>query len=137
VTPAFDTSALVPLFDPSHERHAEASKSFDEATAVLIHPCVLAEFTTVLRRLARASGRDGNKVSREALANLLQQPRVRVEADVDHAEAVSLFQENARLSFTEAVVLAMRNHKGAGAPVTFDENVLAALHRLRKPAREP
>lgn len=122
--PAFDASALVPLFDAAHPRHDEARRRFREARQVLLHPCTVAEMTMVVRRIAKDHGRNGNKVARQALSSLLEQPRVRIEASLDYEAAVAMYLDTNKLSFTDAVVAQMRHHHDRKAPVTFDDDLL-------------
>lgn len=132
--PAFDTSVLIPLFDVGHPRHGQSQRLFLEADMVLLHPCVLQEVTTVVRRNAKDAGQDGNKAARAVLRKLLAQPRVRIAGDMDYDAVVELYVDNAKLSFTDAVVCGMRSYFDRKDPVTFDERMVAALgKRGRRP----
>lgn len=130
--PAFDTDALVALVDQDNEHHAEARRRFVQADLVLLLPSVLSEFTTVVRRHARAKRMDGNKAARKALSQLLAEPRVRVEAQLDYLAASKRYLETPGLSYTDALVAQMRWHHDQLDPVTFDKAVLRAA---RKSAR--
>lgn len=120
--PLFDTSALVPLFDEAHPNHKKATAAFQAADLVLLHPCVVLELTTVLRRLGKAARLDGNRAAREALVVLLQEPRVRMEGN--HDAAVELFLADTRISFTDAIVAV--SGSGVDAPVAFDDAISKA-----------
>ena len=97
---------------PVHEHHARARKAFRNADDVLLHPCILAEFTTVVRRNAKDAGEDGAKAARLALRALLHQPRVRVVHDIDHGAAVRRFLARPRLSFADAILLEVARKEG-------------------------
>jgi predicted nucleic acid-binding protein len=124
--PAFDTSVLVPLLDRGHPRHTEAARRFDAADQVLIHPAVASELTTVVRRLAKDRGQDGNRAARQALRALLEQPRVRLESELQADAALRRYLADAALSFTDALVAQMRWHHDQQEPVAFDDDLLRA-----------
>lgn len=124
--PAFDTGVLIAIVDEEHARHREAKRLFDEAQEVLIHACIVAEFTTVVRRLAKHAGADGNRAARDALNGLLAQPRVRIVNTMDHADAVRLYMAESRLSFADAVVSEMRRGFDRQESVTFDPSIRAS-----------
>ena len=116
----FDTSALVPVYARRHPRRAEAVQAFEQADEVVVHPCVLAEFSGVMRRLAKDEGHDGNAVARRAVQELLAQPRVVVRSDVDHDQAVAKYLGDHALSFTDAVIVCAQD------AVAFDEGIWRA-----------
>lgn len=100
---------------------------------VILHPSVITEFTTVMRRLAKEKGYDGNEKARQALMALLRQPRVAIRADMDYEEVVDRYLCAPGISFTDAVVAASVAHFSKSEPVTFDKK----LGKLRAPtARE-
>lgn len=117
--PVFDSDALVALFDADHPHHAEAKRQFEGADHVLVHPSVVTEFTTVVRRHAKAKGLDGNVAAREALGDVLEQPRVRIEERLVYPAAVARYMESNTLSFTDAIV-AQLAWQDQNPPVTFD-----------------
>lgn len=127
--PAFDADALVALVDAAHPHHVEAKHRFDSADQVLLHPSVVTEFTTVVRRHAKAKGIDGNVAAREALRNILTQPRVRLEERLAYPSAVARYMESKALSFTDAIV-AQLAWQDQDPPVTFDT-------QLRRAATQP
>jgi predicted nucleic acid-binding protein len=124
--PAFDTDALVALFDEAHPHHKEARDEFLQADAVLLHPCVISEFTTVVRRLAKDAQQDGAAVARQTLHALLQQPRVSITRNIGYEDAIQLYTVAPNLSFTDAVVSEMRAWGDKKFPVTFDKNIEAS-----------
>ncbi|MHB8632866.1 MAG: PIN domain-containing protein, partial [Thermoplasmatota archaeon] len=141
--PAFDTSALIPLFDKDHGHHGRASKAFRDANEVLVHPCVLEEFTRVMRRIMKDAGQDGNAGSRQALAALLAQPRVRIVHQMPYDKVVELYLADSSLSFTDAVVSQLRWEADKANPVAFDDNIRNSLkmsdarrHQKAKPYLE-
>ena len=124
--PAIDTDAAVALVTTTHPHHSAARRRFDAATQVYLHPSVITEFTTVLRRQANRAGSDGNAVARQALATLLAQPRVKIEAGIDHAHAVQRYMGSPALSFTDAVVASFSAWFDKATPLTFDQAILRA-----------
>ena len=127
--PAFDTSALLPLFNPQHPHYGRARARFEAAETVILHPSVITEFTTVMRRLAKDKGLDGNEKARQALVALLQQPRVAIRAEMDYDAVVDRYLCAPGISFTDAVVGASVLHFDKSQPVTFDKK----LGKLRAP----
>ncbi len=119
----FDTSALVPLFDVRHPRREEARAAFRAARTAKLHPCVLAELTTVVRRLAKDRGQDGNKEARNALRALLGQPRCGISTQADYDKAVRRYLSDSALSLTDAIISTMKE------PYAFDERILRAASR--------
>lgn len=124
--PVFDTSALLPIFNPEHPHHGRAREAFERAELVVLHPCVLTEFTMVIRRLAKDLGQDGNAAAREALQSLLDQPRVLVSGDMDHRPACELYMARKEISFTDAVVAMSDKAFDREEPVAFDDGVWRA-----------
>jgi predicted nucleic acid-binding protein len=124
--PAIDSDAVVALMTTTHPHHAEARRQFDAASHIYLHPSVITEFTTVLRRQAKKNGLDGNAVAREALDTLLKQPRVTIELGIDHHQAADRYAKTTTLSFTDAVVADFQFHLDRQPPITFD----AALAKL-------
>lgn len=124
----WDTSAIIPLFDPDHEHHAAARRRFEEAEEVWLHPCVVLETTTYIRRQAKDQGGNGNRVAREFLAGLLNQPRVRVAQEMNADAAVEKYLGAGSLSFTDACVLALAQSRGM-ALVAFDRRLGKAATR--------
>lgn len=124
--PAFDTNVLIALIDEDHAQHQEAKQRFDGAQEVLLHPCIVAEFTTVVRRLAKDAGMDGNRAARDALQGLLAQPRVRIVNHMDHADAVQLYMAEPKLSFADAVLSEMRWGFDRQESVTFEPAIRAS-----------
>lgn len=127
--PAFDTSVLVALFDRGHPSHDAAVKAFRDAPAVLLHPCILAELSTVIRRNARKAGADGNSAARTALRHLLAQPRCRVFADIQHGAAFERYLKTRGLSLTDAILLQFMDEADRQPPVTFDRRIQKAAAR--------
>lgn len=127
--PAFDTSALLPLFNAQHPHYGRAKAQFEAADMVVLHPSVITEFTTVMRRLAKDKGLDGNEKARQALMALLRQPRVAIRADMDYEAVVDRYLCAPGISFTDAVVAASVAHFNKSKPVTFDKK----LGKLRAP----
>lgn len=121
--PLFDTSALLPLFDPGHPHHQRAKDAFERAETAVLHPSVIVEFTTVMRRLAKDIGENGNEAARSALKALLDQPRVLVSADIDHRRACSLYLDEPAISFTDAVVARSDEAFDKEEPVAFDDGI--------------
>lgn len=130
--PAFDTSVLVPLFTPGHPHHERSVAAFNDADQVLLHPCVLAETTTVLRRLVKGAAGDGDAAGRQAIQALLEQPRCRLVADLDYPRAVARYGASPSLSLTDAIVLQLGQEHDRRPPVTFDANVRAAVEAMRR-----
>lgn len=135
--PIFDTSALVPLFIENHPRHADAKKAFNDAEQVVLHPCVIAELTTVVRRFTKDAGEDGNAAARKTLLRLLRQPRVVVRADMPYEDSIELFLVDPRISFTDAIVSESQSHMDKQEPVSFDEGIwraraIGAEERMRR-----
>jgi predicted nucleic acid-binding protein len=124
--PAMDTDAAIALVTTTHPHHAEAVRQFEDAVQIYLHPSVVSEFTTVLRRQANQAGLDGNQVARQTLARLLEQPRVRLETGIDHDHAVDRYHASPPLSFTDAVVAEFRWHLDKAAPITFDKALAKA-----------
>lgn len=131
--PAIDTDALVALVTPSHPHHAAASKLFDEAVQIYVHPAVAAEFTTVIRRNANKANLDGNRLARQHLKAILDQPRVRLDASVDHGDAVQRYMKAHPLSLTDAIVAESRWFYDRQDPITFDKAILKAAYRKDTP----
>lgn len=134
--PAFDASALVPLFVPGHPHEAPATVRFEEVGVVLVHPCVLAEMTTALRREAKNRGLDGNETARAALEALLAEPRVRVEPALAYDDAIARYLAFTGLSLTDAIVAELRWHHDRQEPVTFDRDLLRAARATSKEVRQ-
>ena len=122
--PHFDTSALVPLFYEDHPNHARAKAAFASADEVVLHACVVLELTTVVRRLAKAAGKDGNLEARQALAAILREPRVRLQDG--HEAAVELYLADPRISFTDAIIAVSGSPGSKEEPVAFDEAIWKA-----------
>lgn len=133
--PAFDVNVLVALVDEDHPHHPVATRLFDTAGTVLLHPCVLTEFTTVIRRHAKSIGQDGNAAARRALRAVLAQPRVTVEPSIPEADAIARYLAFPGLSFTDAVVAEMRWHHDRQEPITFDQGVVKASRATSKEVR--
>lgn len=131
--PAFDTDALVALVTPTHPHHVQARKQFDDAGQVFIHPAVAAEFTTVVRRQANKASLDGNRIARQHLLALLDQPRVRLDSNVDHDHAVERYLAWNPLSLTDAIVAESRWSYDRQDPVTFDQDIIKAAYRKDTP----
>ena len=127
--PAMDADALVALVTSTHPHHVAARARFDAAGQIYLHPSVITEFTTVLRRQANRNGGDGNAVARQALETLLKQPRVKIETGIPHAGAATRYLRTNPLSFTDAVVAEFRWHLDKLDPITFDAAILKATRR--------
>lgn len=135
ILPVFDTSVLVPLFIKEHEHHKKAKHLFATADWIILHPSVITEFTTVIRRLAKNKGLDGNEQAREALLSLLLQPRVSIRSDMDYQEIIDLYASSSRLSFTDAMVAQSDAYFDKKAPATLDESCEIA-HTISKEERK-
>lgn len=134
--PLFDTSALLPLFNPGHSHHDDAKKAFESCGQVVLHPLVIHEFTTVVRRLAKDRGADGNEEARRGLLALLAEPRVKVRADMDYDAAIDRYIAAPRLSFTDAVVAGSRFHYDKEEPIAFDDHLLKAQALSKEECRK-
>ncbi len=126
--PAIDADAVVALHTSSHPNHREARRKFEAASQVYVHPSVVTEFTTVLRRQANKHGLDGNQIAREALQSFMAQPRVQLSVDVDHGDATQRYLANRTLSFTDAIVAEFRWSTDKQDPITFDKDVIKAAY---------
>lgn len=125
----FDASVLIPLFMQRHPHHEAAKKHFENADLVLLHPCVIDEFTTVSRRLANDQGLDGNRYARTSLQALLNEPRVRVRSEMNYDDVVALYLAAPRLSFTDAVVQRLALDQKT-KPLSFDTTASTPPARL-------
>ena len=134
---AFDTSALIPLFDTSNPHHERANQAFRDAQSVLLHPVVVAEAAAVLRRNAQASGRQGNAVARQALEHLRREPRCRVVSQVNDAGALERYLSDGRLSLVDSYVIQVALQHGNEPPVTFDDDLVRAWKVASKKAGQP
>lgn len=121
---SFDTGALMAVFDADHPRHDWAREAFRDADQVLLHPCVLAETSTLLRRRINGVGKDGNKGARDAIRLLRAEPRCRLIAGIDHDAVTRRYLADHQLSFVDAVVLELAFRERT-APVTFDKAIAA------------
>ena len=70
--------------------------------AIVVSRGTLAEFTTVIRRLAKDEGRNGNAEARSAMAALRSHRAYRAAADVSEDEIAALFQRDTKLTFVDA-----------------------------------
>lgn len=127
----FDSSALVPLFLSSHANKAKAQAKLREAEVVWLHATVLAETAQVLRRAGRLAGLDGSKLARQAVLDLLDQPRCRIIERLDHAAAVQRYTEDARLSLVDSFVVQAAIELGT-EPQAFDQSLLKAWREAKR-----
>ena len=126
--PAIDADAMVALHTSTHPSHIEARRKFEAVGQVYLHPSVVTEFTTVLRRQANKQGLDGNAIAREALQSFMAQPRVQLSIDVDHGDATLRYLANRDLSFTDAIVAEFKWSADKQDPITFDKTVIKAAY---------
>lgn len=125
-----DTSALVALVDTNHAHHADAAHSLAEGPVTVTWGS-LAEVATVVRRLAKDAGLDGNRAARQALAAVTGLAGFRQAAAPDLGKVLKLHGKEATLSFVDAwnlhVALAADE-----ALVSFDKELRAAHRRLAR-----
>lgn len=125
-----NTSVLVPLLDAGHPHHTRAQQDLAEGHITVTRGS-LAEVATVVRRLAKDAGEDGNQAARRALAAITALAGFREAPHVGLEAVVKLHQQDRRLSFVDAWNLAVARH--ANEPLaSYDEGLQAAYARRGK-----
>lgn len=121
-----DTSFLIAIFDSSDPRQASARQTFENARSVVIPTEILVETLGVLK--VKASRRAAS----DALEKLLRLSKVTWSECCDFQGALTLYRNNAALSFPDAIVVRECTARRAQI-LTFDERQREAVDKAQAP----
>ncbi|MHB8633962.1 MAG: PIN domain-containing protein [Thermoplasmatota archaeon] len=124
-----DTAGLVALLDANHTHHAQAAHALKEGPVVVTWGS-LSEVATVIRRLAKENGLDGNLAARQALAAITGLKGFRDAAQLPLPDVLKLHHQEPSLSFVDAwnLHLALATKEPL---LTFDRALKSAARRHR------
>lgn len=124
-----DTSVILALLDETHPRHHEARGALANGW-ITVTRGTLAETSTVVRRLAKDAGIDGNAAARRAVDGVCALAGFREAPPTDLDAVTGVFRRERPLSFADAWAL-VASVEGNEPLVTYDKPLLRAYRKAQ------